>query len=124
RQPAQPGRIADEPEVGLLRQQLDERPERHGAAHEMGSFLARVARNHSAVPIWVMNTAVNTEVNTPIDSVQAKPRTGPAPNWNMIRAATRVVRLASRMVAMARVKPASAAKMADFPARASSRIRS
>ena len=71
----------------------------------MGSFLARVIRSQMATPIWVTRTAVKTEVNTPIDSVQAKPRTGPAPNWNMIRAAPRVVMLASRMVDMARLKP-------------------
>ncbi|MNE81653.1 hypothetical protein D3C80_1783180 [compost metagenome] len=64
------------------------------------------------------------EVKTPMVSVQAKPRTGPAPNMNMISAATRVVRLASTIVPMALLKPASIEAMTDRPARASSRIRS
>ena len=37
-------------------------------------------RNQIAMKNCVTNVAVNTEVTTPIDSVQAKPRTGPCPN--------------------------------------------
>ena len=49
-----------------------------------------------------MTTAVNTEVTTPISSVQANPRIGPEPNWNMIRAEMALVMLASRMETRAR----------------------
>ena len=57
-------------------------------------------------------------------SVQAKPRTGPAPKTNMIAAATRVVTLASRIVPQALEKPASMLAITLRPDRASSRIRS
>jgi len=72
----------------------------------------------------VTTTAVNTEVMTPMERVQANPRTGPEPNWNMISAARMVVTLASMMVLMAREKPDSIDDSTGRPARISSRIRS
>ena len=45
--------------------------------------------------------AVNMEVRMPIDSVTAKPLTGPVPKPKSTTAAIRVVRLASAMVANA-----------------------
>ena len=64
------------------------------------------------------------EVTTPIDSVQAKPFTGPEPMLNMIAAENMWVMLASKMVPQAREKPESMAAIRVRPARSSSRIRS
>ncbi len=60
--------------------------------------------------------AVNTVVMMPMPSVTAKPRTGPVPIKNSTAAAMKVVMLESRMVASARVKPASIALIAERPA--------
>ncbi len=86
-------RQAHEVHVGLAGQIADKGPA-HGRP-QIGSVLGRVARNHQPISTWVTRMAVNTEVNTPSDRVRAKPFTGPEPNWNMIRAAIRLVRLAS-----------------------------
>ena len=50
----------------------------------------------------VIMIAVNMEVSRPMESVTAKPLTGPEPNSNRMMAANRVVRLASIMVVKAR----------------------
>ena len=68
--------------------------------------------------------AVNTVVMMPMPSVTAKPRTGPVPMKNSTAAAMKVVMLESRMVASARVNPASIAAIAVRPLRTSSRMRS
>ena len=68
--------------------------------------------------------AVNTVVMMPIPSVTAKPRTGPVPIKNNPAAAMNVVMFESRMVASARVNPASMALIAERPVRTSSRMRS
>ena len=60
--------------------------------------------------------AVNTVVMMPTPSVTAKPRTGPVPMKNNTAAAMKVVMLLSRMVASARVNPASIAAIARAPA--------
>ena len=73
---------------------------------------------------FVVGTAVKTEVKTPIARVQAKPFTGPAPRENMINAAPRWVMLASKIVSMARLNPASMAAITVRPLRTSSRMRS
>ncbi len=86
--------------------------------------MGRKARNHQPISTWVIRMAVNTEVNTPMSSVSAKPFTGPAPRLNMMIAATTVVALASMMVVSARLKPASAALIAGRPPLTSSRMRS
>ncbi len=72
----------------------------------------------------VMVKAVNRVVMMPIPSVTAKPRTGPVPMKNSTAAAMKVVMLESRIVASARVNPASIAVMALRPLRTSSRMRS
>jgi len=50
-----------------------------------------------------MITAVKTEVKTPISRVQAKPRIGPEPNWNMMMAEMALVMLASMIEISARL---------------------
>ena len=48
---------------------------------------------------------VNNVVATPIDKVTAKPRIGPAPNWNNINAQIKLVNSPSNTVFIERVKP-------------------
>src|SRR5262249_52770666 len=107
---------AHEVEVGLARDEVDEGPEAAalrpvaddlGSAHTLvlqaiGRVLARVTLNPQPISSWVTRIAEKTEVRTPIDSVQAKPFTGPAPNENMISAEIMVVTLASKIELMAR----------------------
>ena len=51
------------------------------------------------------NKQVNNVVATPIDNVTAKPRIGPAPNWNKINAQIKFVNSPSNTVFVERVKP-------------------
>ena len=76
-------------------------------------------RNHQPISTWVIRIAVNSEVSTPTLSVQAKPRTGPVPNWNMIAAEISVVTLASMIETNANNERASMATRA--PARTPTR---
>ena len=71
-----------------------------------------------------MVKAVNSVVMMPMPSVMAKPRTGPVPMKNSTAAAMKVVMLESRMVASARLNPASMAAIGERPARTYSRMRS
>ena len=68
----------------------------------MGRVLGFFARYHQPISNWVTTTAVKSEVTTPISRVQAKPRTAPAPNMNMMTAEMALVMLASRMDTRAR----------------------
>src|SRR5690606_5256639 len=106
RQQAHDFGVPDEVKIRLRRQQLDKRPSTHRHHSAIGSFLGLATFSHQASPTCATRTADSIEVKTPMVSVQAKPRTGPAPKMNMIRAATSVVRLASTMVPMALLKPA------------------
>ena len=92
--------------------------------HEIGRSLRAHHRTHQATIRRVRVKAVNTVVMMPMPSVTAKPRTGPVPMKNSTAAAMKVVMLESRMVASARVKPASIALIGERPARTSSRMRS
>jgi hypothetical protein len=47
-------------------------------------------------------TAVKTEVTRPMQSVTAKPLTGPEPNWKRIRPEMKVVMFESRIAGSAR----------------------
>ena len=49
-------------------------------------------------------TAVNMEARMPSDSVTAKPRMGPVPNWYRMAAVMSVVRFESMMEMLARLK--------------------
>jgi len=68
--------------------------------------------------------AVKSVVRIPTPSVTAKPRTLPVPMKNRTAAAMKVVMLESRMVASARLNPASMALIGERPERNSSRMRS
>ena len=68
----------------------------------MGSVCSRRRRSQVTTIRRVTMIAVNMEVTNPIDSVTAKPLTGPLPNSNRMMAAIKVVRLASMMVVNAR----------------------
>src|SRR5262249_39652846 len=81
-----------------------------------GTVCGRRQRTQLATISRVRVNAVKTVVRMPMPSVTAKPRTAPVP--------MKVVMLESRMVASARVNPASIAEIAERPLRASSRMRS
>jgi hypothetical protein len=51
--------------------------------------------------IRVAKTAVASVVRMPRQSVTANPRTGPVPNWNMMRPALNVVMFESRIARQA-----------------------
>src|SRR6185295_1984716 len=93
-------------------------------SHEIRRRCGRCQRTHHETMRRVSVKAVNTVVMMPTPSVTAKPRTGPVPMKNSTAAAMKVVMLESRMVASARVKPASIAATAVRPPRTSSRMRS
>ena len=63
------------------------------------------------------NTAVNTFDSSPKDSVVAKPRIGPVPNWNRNAAAMSDATCVSRMVRKTRSKPAATACFAPLAVR-------
>ena len=77
------------------------------SAYEIARCCGRTHLTHQATISRVKVKAVNTVVTMPMPSVTAKPRTGPVPKKNSTAAAMNVVMLESRMVASARVKPAS-----------------
>ncbi len=56
-------------------------------------------RSRHSISRRVTEIEVNRETSRPTAMVTAKPRTGPAPNWNSRPTAIRVVMLESRMVA-------------------------
>ena len=90
----------------------------------MGTVFGRAQRTQAATMSRVSVNAVNNVVRMPMPSVTAKPRTGPVPMKNRTAAAINVVMLESRIVASARVNPASIAAIAVRPPRTSSRMRS
>src|SRR5262249_21784734 len=119
---------AHEVELGVVRddpQQRDGVIQAHvGPAYEIASCRGRAHLTHQATISRVSVKAVKTVVTMPMPSVTAKPRTGPLPKKNSTAAAMKVVMFESRMVASARVKPASMAVMGVRPVRTSSRMRS
>src|SRR5262249_54971355 len=113
------GVVGDDP------QQRDRVMQPHvGTAYEMASCRGRAHLTHQATISRVKVKAVKMVVTMPIPSVTAKPRTGPLPKKNRTAAAMNVVMFESRMVASARVNPASIAVMGVRPVRTSSRMRS
>ena len=68
--------------------------------------------------------AVNMLAAMPMIRVTAKPLMGPVPNWNRKTAEMTVVRLESKIVQNAFLKPASMADLGDLPRLSSSRMRS
>src|SRR6185295_14589558 len=90
---------------------------------QTGTVLGRHQRTHIATINRVSVKAVNSVVRMPIPNVTAKPRTAPVPMKNNTAAAMNVVMFESRMVASARLKPASMAAMGVRPPRSSSRMR-
>src|SRR4029077_9313574 len=117
---------AHEVELGIVRddpQQRDVLVNAH-LSHEICRRCGRAQRTHHDTIRRVSVKAVNTVVMMPTPSVTAKPRTGPVPMKNSTAAAMKVVMLESRMVASARVNPASIAAIAVRPLRTSSRMRS
>ena len=61
------------------------------------------------------NKELNIVVITPRAKVTANPLTGPEPNWNRIKAASKVVIFASTIVLKASLKPLSIAPILDLP---------
>src|SRR6185295_16406242 len=90
---------------------------------QTGTVRGRHQRTHIATINRVSVKAVNSVVRMPIPNVTAKPRTAPVPMKNNTAAAMNVVMFESRMVASARLKPASMAAMGVRPPRSSSRMR-
>src|SRR5215469_6171664 len=79
--------------------------------HDGQIGIARGFHSRSQVTIKsrVTRIAENSDVNTPMLSVTAKPLTGPEPSQNISAPATRVVTWLSRIVPKARLNPASSA---------------
>src|SRR3954465_5392905 len=92
-------------------QQRDGGKKTHRRAYEIASFWGRVHLTHQATIKRVRVKAVKTVVMMPTPGVTAKPPPGPVPMKNRIAAAMNVVMFESRMVASARVNPASIAEI-------------
>src|SRR5262249_12177018 len=113
------GVVGDDP------QQRDRVMQPHvGTAYEMASCRGRAHLTHQATISRVKAKAVKTGVTIPIPSVTSNRATGPLPKKNSTAGAMNVVMFESRMVASARVNPASIAVMGVRPVRTSSRMRS
>src|SRR5262249_4561270 len=112
---------AHEIELGIVG---NDAKQAHGNVLQIGTVLGRTQRTQVATTSRVKVKAVNSVVMMPMPSVTAKPRTGPVPMKSRTAAAMNVVMVESRMVASARLKPASIAAMAERPWRTSSRMRS
>src|SRR6185369_13279862 len=89
-----------------------------------GMTLGFQRRSQLTISKRVTRIAENSEVNTPMLSVTAKPLTGPEPSQKSRMPATSVVTWLSRIVPKARVKPASSDDSIVRPDRISSRMRS
>ncbi len=132
-------RKLDEVELGVVRHDPHRRKQAHEIAndrreqddaenggadgepgHVASLFRSAAPADGAAAPTTTRSArvrvkAVKTVVMMPMPSVTAKPRTGPVPIENSTAAAMKVVMLESRIVASARLKPASIAEIGLRP---------